>query len=215
MSSSARPVPTWSEHQPSHFFKPGEKCEKKNFICVSKRNWKIHSGDLNRMKTVKTTTRTNAARNRQEGKLGHFDNLLGNQRRKKLTTSTGGSITCSTGTLTGCTSSKPTPLCCTIKPCGRTRRQLPAASPGEVASVPIGLGAPRGLLPTLALVTVFWPREASFMAPSTRVARRRLGPRGVVECLCQAVWRLPSHDQPSADRQGPSCRHHFAKPGQA
>ena len=40
--------------------------------------------------------------------------------RKKLTTSTGCSTICSTGTSRARTSSWPMPLCCTIFPCGRT-----------------------------------------------------------------------------------------------
>ena len=46
MSSSARPVPTWSTNLRT-FFTSG-KVRKKPFISVSKRNWKIHCGALNR-----------------------------------------------------------------------------------------------------------------------------------------------------------------------
>ena len=85
----------------------------------------------------------------------------GTELRKNETTSSGCSTTCSTGTSRICSSSK-MPLCCTIAPCGCTSTRGVGRVPGGSRVCPRRAWCSSRTSPSPALVTVFWPRKASF-----------------------------------------------------
>ena len=81
--------------------------------------------------------------------------------RKKECTSTGCSTICSTGTSRACTSSK-MPLCCTKAPCGCISTRGAGRVPGGSRVCPRRAWCSSRTSPSPALVTVLWPRMASF-----------------------------------------------------
>ena len=78
-----------------------------------------------------------------------------------MATSTGCSTICSTGTSGICTSSK-MPLCCINAPCGRTSTNGAGRVPGGGGFWRRGATCSTRSSTTPALVTVLWPRKASY-----------------------------------------------------